>query len=128
MQAALLRNGHIVIAFNNVNATNTRGKPTSAARKPLSVALSVDGGKTWPWVRDVETGAPGKDTEYNLPEKAGHDEYSYPSIKQGPEGKLHLAYTFRRATIKYVTFSEKWIRNGRSLGQFKGDPQSATSK
>jgi len=79
-------------------------------------------------VRDVETGTPGNDAEYNLPEKAGHDEYSYPSIKQGPEGNLHMSYTFRRATIKYVTFSEQWIRDGGTLGQFKGDPQSAASK
>jgi len=128
VQAALLKDGHIVIAFNNVNATDKRGKPTSAERKPLSVALSVDGGKTWPWVRDVETGTPGKDAEYDLPDKVGHDEYSYPSIKQGPDGNLHMAYTFRRATIKYVTFSEAWIREGGTVGKFKGDPKPSGSK
>lgn len=128
IQAALLRNGHIVIVFNNVQATDKRGKPTSAARKPLSVALSVDGGKTWPWVRDVETGVPGNDAAYDLPEKTGHDEYSYPSIKQGPDGNLHMSYTFRRATIKYVTFSEQWIHDGGTIGQFKGDPKPASKR
>lgn len=128
IQAALLRNGHIVVAFNNVHAASKRSKPTTAERKPLSVALSVDGGKTWPWVRDVETGKPGKDTEYDLPEKAGHDEYSYPSIQQGPEGNLHMSYTFRRATIKYMTFSEQWVRGGGTVGEFKGDPQPSATK
>ena len=128
VQAALLRNGHIVMAFNNINATDKRSKPASAERKPLSVALSIDGGKTWPWVRDVETGMPGNDAEYDLPEKAGHDEYSYPSIKQGTEGNLHMSYTFRRATIKYVTFSEQWIKQGGTIGRFKGDPQPAAPK
>ena len=127
MQADLLSNGHIVMVFNNVNATDHRGKPASGPRKPLSVALSVDGGKTWPWVRDVETGTPGKDAEYDLPDKVGHDEYSYPSVKQGPDGNLHMSYTFRRATIKYVTFSEDWIRQGGTVGEYKGG-SPATSK
>ena len=130
VQAALLDNGHIVMAFDNSNATDHRGKPTSAERKPLSVALSTDGGKTWGWVRDVETGTPGQDAAYDLPDKVGHDEYSYPSIKQGPDGNLHMAYTFRRATIKYVTFSEQWIRDGSTVGKYKGDahPSAATKK
>jgi predicted neuraminidase len=128
IQAALLSDGHVVMAFNNSNASAQRGKPASGPRKPLSVALSVDGGKTWPWVRDVETGLPGKDAEYDLPDKVGHDEYSYPSIKQGPDGDLHMSYTFRRATIKYVTFSEDWIREGGTAGKFKGDSRPVASK
>jgi predicted neuraminidase len=56
IQVARLRNGHLAIAFNNIQATTSRGKPTDYARFPLSVALSLDGGQTWPWVRDVDIG------------------------------------------------------------------------
>ena len=128
IQAARLSNGHLVMVFNNTNATHHRDKPASGPRKPLSVALSVDGGKTWPWVRDVESGTPGKDAEYDLPDQVGHDEYSYPSIKQSSDGSVHMSYTFRRATIKYVTFSEEWIRQGGTVGKFKGDSDSAINK
>ena len=29
-------------------------------------------------------------------------EYSYPSILEGPDGSLHVAYTYHRRAIKYV--------------------------
>ena len=57
IQVARLKDEHLVIAFNNTQATTTRGEPRTAPRNILSVALSVDDGKTWPWVRDVQSGA-----------------------------------------------------------------------
>ena len=45
IQAVRLKDGHLVMAFNNAQAATTRGRPRTAARKILSVALSVDGGK-----------------------------------------------------------------------------------
>ena len=38
-------------------------------------------------------------------------EFSYPSIVQGPDGRLHIAYTVYRQAIKYVTVTEDWIRS-----------------
>jgi predicted neuraminidase len=77
--------GAIVLAFNN----------TPSGRCPLSVALSDDGGHTWPYCRAVET--------------AG-GEYSYPAIVYAGDGRLHLTYTYRRTHIKHVTFDEAWLR------------------
>lgn len=74
-------------------------------------------------------------------------EYSYPSVIQTADGALHVSYTFRRESIRYVpavsraaerpasrnaahwcTFggerryariSEDWIRQGATIGVFK---------
>jgi predicted neuraminidase len=122
IQVVKLNNGHLVIAFNNVNATDVKGKPTTGPRVPLSVALSEDGGKTWPWVRDIETNDPEFGKEFTgLSDKPGREEYSYPSIMQMPDGKIGSAYTFRRETIKFVEFDENWIKKGGTQGKFKGD-------
>lgn len=118
IQAIRLKDGHLVMVFNNWHATSVRGKPAAGPRKVLSVALSVDGGKTWPWVRDVQSGKepptfyPGEDAEY-----------SYPSVIQSSDGMLQMSFTFRRETIKYMTFPESWIKNGTTAGIFKGDPK-----
>jgi hypothetical protein len=47
--------------------------------------------------------------------------YEYPSIIETPDGIIHVSYTFRRRTIKYVNFDENWIRGGSTLGIFTGD-------
>ena len=58
-------------------------------------------------MRDVQNGdepptsRPGEDAEY-----------SYPSVTQSPNGMVQLAFTFRRETIKYMTFDEQWIEQG----------------
>ncbi|MGH7240226.1 MAG: sialidase family protein [Candidatus Saccharimonadales bacterium] len=115
IQVIRLKDGHLVMAFNNTQATATRGKPTTAGRGVLSVGLSVDEGKTWPWVRDVQAGA------VPPPFRPGERfEYSYPSIVQAPDGLLQMSFTFRRETIKYMTFSEDWIKDGHTVGVFKG--------
>jgi predicted neuraminidase len=134
VQVELLKNGHLVMAFNNTQATTTRDKPGRAGRTPVSIALSEDGGKTWPWVRDIETGQevpqePVPETIAGLhltPKEVkdfkGHlESYEYPSILQTPDGSIHAAYSFRRRTVKYVKFQEDWIKGGGTIGVFKGD-------
>ena len=118
IQVARLKDGHLVIAFNNAQATTTRGEPRTAPRRILSVALSVDGGETWPWVRDVQSG--NEPPTFRPGEEA---EYSYPSVVQAPNEMIQLAFTFRRETIKYMTFDEQWIKEGTTDGTFKGDPK-----
>ena len=118
IQAVRLKDGDLIMAFNNTHASCIRGKPRTASRNILSVALSVDGGRTWPWVKDVQDrddttiGRPGEDSEY-----------SYPSVTQSPDGKVQLVFTFNRKTIKYMTFDEQWIRRGATRGLFAGDPK-----
>ncbi len=134
IQVTQLKNGHLAIAFNNTQGTTTKTKPGRAGRVPVSIALSEDEGTTWPWVRDIETGKemrqePVPETmagvslnEKELKDFKGHlDAYEYPSILQTPDGLIHVAYSFRRRTVKYLKFQEDWIKGGGTIGVFKGD-------
>jgi predicted neuraminidase len=102
VQLFRLQNGHLVLAFNNSNSV----------RKPLTVALSEDNGATWPWVRNIETGRPAFGMNEQKPKVPGREEYSYPSVMQSRDGTIYVAFTFRRQTIKVVSFPEEWIRRG----------------
>jgi len=77
-------------------------------RAPMSIALSEDDGKTWNSIRDVEIGD-GYCMSNNSTEKRNR-EFSYPSIKQTADGKIHVAFTYFRQTIKYVQIDEAWIK------------------
>jgi predicted neuraminidase/peroxiredoxin len=79
-----LKNGHLLLVFNDQDDS----------RSPLHIARSTDEGRTWSEPLIVETN-PG--------------EYSYPSIFQAPDGKIHLIYTFRRYSIKHVEMNEDWL-------------------
>lgn len=118
IQAVRLQDGHLVMAFNNTQAGLTRDTPRTASRTILSVALSMDGGKTWPWVRDAQNNENPANTR-----SGENPEYSYPSVVQTPDGRIQMAFTFRRETVKYMTFDEQWIRMGTTMGLFKGDPK-----
>jgi predicted neuraminidase len=114
IQAFRLRDGHLVMAFNNSS------KVSGGLRKPVSVALSLDEGKTWPYVRDVEEGRPGYGIAEQTPKEPGREEYSYPSIIQARSGEILVAFTWRRQTIKVVAITEDWIRQQGTDGEFKG--------
>lgn len=79
-----LANGHIVVIFNDSELNRT----------PLSIARSVDEGRTW-------------ETPLHLESNPG--EYSYPCVIQTRDGKIHLTYTFRRYSIKHVELNEDWL-------------------
>ena len=76
-------------------------------RAPLSLAISSDGGKTWPLLRNIQEGD-GNCLSNNSREKKNR-ELSYPSIKQGKDGSLHVSYTYYRQTIKYVHLAKDWV-------------------
>ena len=86
IQARTLLNQHIVLVYN----------PTNHARHPIRISLSEDGGKTWPYYRDLKSGE--------------GPEYSYPCILQTSDEYIHVSYAYNRATIKYVKFMEDWIK------------------
>ncbi len=119
IQARVLKDGHIVLAFNNVNAPKPGHKPGTGPRVPLSVALSTDNGQTWGWVRDIETLDKGSSGAEHFPKREGRDEFSYPSILQRPDGSIMVAYTHRRTGIKVVEFAESWIKAGKTEGMYK---------
>eukprot|EP00899_Mesostigma_viride_P028969 jgi/Mesvir1/9257/Mv03123-RA.1 len=75
IQATVLRNGHVLIAFGN-------GQGSKAKWGPMAVALSTNHGEKWTYVRDLED-----DYDKSL-------EYSYPSIIQDKAGRIHISYTW----------------------------------
>ena len=79
-----LNNGHVLLVFNNQDNS----------RSPLHIALSTDEARTWSKPLQLESN-PG--------------EYSYPSVMQSSDGKIHIIYTFRRYSIKHVELNEDWF-------------------
>lgn len=135
VQFVALANGHLALVFNHSSAANSTGRRASlyddiedsedsgalvtqsasqrgtafwgAPRAPMTLAISYDGGRTWPAMRNLEVGD-GYCMTNNSAEKLNR-EYSYPSIVQSADGRLHIAYTYFRQNIKYVTVDESWV-------------------
>lgn len=76
IDAVRLQDGRIVLVYNH----------SDRKRSPLNLAVSRDG-ETFTCFHVLEEG-PG--------------EFSYPAIIQGREGDLHITYTWKRKTIRYV--------------------------
>ncbi|WP_432563840.1 sialidase family protein [Kineococcus sp. SYSU DK003] len=74
-------------------------------RAPLSLAVSRDGGSTWPVCVDLETGD-GNCLTNDSRQGANH-ELSYPSVLVTDEdgtAVVHVAYTWHRRAIRYARF------------------------
>ena len=82
--AVTLKDGRQVLVYNAV-ATLPGAK--KGPRTPLNVAISTDG-IHWKNVLTLED--------------SPISQYSYPSIIQGSDGRIHIVYTWRRQRIKYV--------------------------
>lgn len=82
--AVTLQDGRQVLIYNAV-ATPPGAK--KGVRTPLNIAVSDDG-IHWKMLLTLE----------NSPVS----QYSYPSIIQGKDGRIHVVYTWRRQRIKYV--------------------------
>ena len=106
ISAVKLASGRIAIAYNPTCTPDP--KPGKAAwpglRCPVAVALSEDGGLTFPIIRLMERGE-GYIGDEN---KTNNKQYEYPYLMQSRDGMLHLAYAARtRQGVKYVRFSEQ---------------------
>uniref|UniRef100_UPI0013261DB9 exo-alpha-sialidase n=2 Tax=Bacteria TaxID=2 RepID=UPI0013261DB9 len=90
-------------------AVDTEARPAfwGTPRAPMTLALSEDNGHTWPIRRNLEVGD-GYAMTNNSKDKLNR-EYSYPSITEGKDGKLHIAFTYYRQAIKYVCVTEEWV-------------------
>ena len=82
--AVTLQDGRQVLIYNAV-ATPSGAK--KGVRTPLNIAVSSDG-IHWKNVLTLED--------------SPVSQYSYPSIIQGKDGRIHAVYTWRRQRIKYV--------------------------
>ncbi|MER7786883.1 sialidase family protein [Streptomyces sp. NPDC097640] len=113
VQLTRLRGGALALVYNHASLERGEyrwvgegaGRRKKALRTPLTLALSDDGGRTWPHRRDLQTA----DEEYWDNEYG----YSYPSVVQTRDGLLHIAYSYLRKTIKHLTVAEDWVRDGR---------------
>lgn len=129
--AIRLNDGRIALLCNPVSAADSlarreslydelgeesdgRGDPTGGItpiwgvpRAPLTLCVSNDGGRTFPLRKIVEDGE--GTCLSNNPLDGRNKELSYPAMVQGPDGDLHLAFTFHRRAIKYVRLERGWI-------------------
>ncbi|WP_421507115.1 sialidase family protein [Erwinia rhapontici] len=140
IQVTTLANGDLALVFNAMSAEGASERRTSlydeiedeeddvavaaepvihngktafwgAPRAPMTLAISCDGGKSWPFRRNLDEGD-GYCMTNNSQQKLNR-EFSYPSIKQGLNGELHIAYTYFRQAIKYVRVEEEWVTGDR---------------
>ena len=79
-----LANGHLVLAYNDHELWLT----------PLTLALSTDGGKSWPFKRNLETG------KWDIRD---------PSLAQTNDGHIHVVYVSRNIYLKHLEVTESWI-------------------
>lgn len=108
ISALKLQSGRLAIAYNPTKTPSPiAGKVAwPGLRCPVAVALSEDGGRTFPLIRLMERGE-GFVGEEN---KTNNKQYEYPYLMQGKDGMLHLAFAYKnRIGIKYMTFSEEDI-------------------
>lgn len=77
-----LKNGHLLLVYNdNMNE-----------RTPLTVAISTDGDKTYPYRRNIA---------------GGDNSFAYPYAIQTRDEKIHIIYTTNsRTTIMHAVFDE----------------------
>jgi predicted neuraminidase len=87
-----LRDGRILIVYNHA----------SSGRENLRLAVSSDQGRSW------RSGA--------VIEETPRAEYSYPTLAEDQQGRIHLTYTWRRERIRHVSFNVAWL-DQRSLAQ-----------
>lgn len=88
VDALRLRDGRIVLVYNDAEH----------GRENLRLAVSDNEGLTW------RTGATLESTDAM--------EYSYPSLAEDGQGRIHLTYTWRRKRIRHVMFNTAWLDQG----------------
>ncbi|MBN2093127.1 exo-alpha-sialidase [candidate division KSB1 bacterium] len=80
-----LQNGHLLMVFNN----------NMNERSPLTVAISTDGDRSYPYQRDIA---------------GGDNTFAYPYAIQTRDEKIHIIYTTNnRTTIMHAMFDEHAI-------------------
>jgi len=80
-----LRNGHLLFVYND----------SMDDRTPLAMALSTDGGDSWPHRRNLVSG-PGS--------------FAYPTALQASDGRIHVMFTSdERSTIRHAVFEESAV-------------------
>ncbi len=108
ISAIKLQSGRIAIAYNPTQRPGT--EPGVAVwpglRCPVAVALSEDGGESFPLIRYLELGEGFAGVE----NRGNNRQYEYPCLIQAQDGALHLAFAYQnRRGIKWMSFHEEDI-------------------
>jgi predicted neuraminidase len=83
-----LKSGKLLLVYND----------SMNDRTPLTVAVSSDGGKTWPIKKNLATGP---------------YDYAYPFAIQSKDGKIHVVFTsHERSIVRHAVFDEAWLTLG----------------
>lgn len=82
-----LMDGSLLLAAN----------PIESGRNMLQLFRSGDGGQTWTASHTIERSVDAT------------AEFSYPFLVQGPDGRVHLSYTWLRKGIRLCTFTPEWL-------------------
>ncbi|MBC8215523.1 MAG: exo-alpha-sialidase [Candidatus Marinimicrobia bacterium] len=91
LEVITLKNGNWIMLYND----------TEDNRRSFIATLSDDEGKSWKWERHIG--------------RSPNESYSYPSVLQTSDEKIHVTYTHSNPTgktIMHAEFSEEWIKAG----------------
>ena len=124
ISAVKLQSGRIAITYNPTHAPNAdpNGCAWPGLRCPVAVALSEDGGETWPMIRHMELGEGFVGSENST----NNMTYEYPCIMQSRDGRLHLAYAYRnRRGVKWMSFTEADVMGAKRETNGRYNPTSA---
>ena len=89
--AETLKDGSFLLVYNHVGK---KANKWGGKRSPLNVAVSTDG-KLW-------------EAALVLEDQSG--EYSYPSVIQASDGKVHIVYTWKRDKVKHVVVNPDQLK------------------
>ncbi|MCU6712909.1 exo-alpha-sialidase [Paenibacillus sp. J5C_2022] len=107
IRALQLQSGRIAIISNHFRGNDDPALTVwPGVRYPVTIALSEDGGITWPHMRHIETGDGfcGED-QYKLNRK-----YEYPWLIQSQDGFLHASFAYgSRTGIQHIVITEDWV-------------------
>ena len=78
-------------------------------RTPMTIALSSDGGKTWPLRRNIDVSAGTALSNDTSKGERRNFELSYPTVTELADGRIGVAYTYFRRAIKFVRFPRSWV-------------------
>lgn len=120
ISALILQSGAMAVVYNDVAFNDDPGRTVwPDQRCPVTVAISEDGGLTWPWRRIVEHGE-GFTGPWN---DINNRRYEYPTMMQSRDGALHIAYAWGgRKRIKYLCIDEAWVRGEQICRGAEEDP------
>ncbi len=93
LAVTVLADGRWIMALND----------TEQGRHQMSIALSIDEGRTWPRHKIIEKAPPKQNG------------FGYPTVIQSRSGRVHLTYSNSQtqgATIKHTSFDPDWLNTG----------------